>query len=89
MLLSMPEVQAANVARARSICLWLCVTLLAASSGLRALAQETTYTLHVYTNLFQIATLVLDSRLQLLPPIQADHFSVTIDNRGATRRITL
>lgn len=80
-LLGMSEVHGSYVARARSLRLWVWFSLLAVLSGLQASAQDPTYTLHVYTNLFQIPTLVLDRHMGALPPIDAERFSVSIDNK--------
>ena len=41
--------------------------------------DNSTYTLHVYTNLVQIPTLVLSPFLQPLPPITPDKFNISLD----------
>jgi hypothetical protein len=41
---------------------------------------DPTYTLHVYTNLLQIPTLVLNPTLHPLPPISTDKFNISLDS---------
>ena len=44
-------------------------------------AQDATaYTLHVYTNLVQVPTLVLSEDHKLLPPIKRERFAISLDN---------
>jgi VWFA-related protein len=38
------------------------------------------YTLHVYTNLVQVPTLVLNPEMRPLPPLTKDQFTITIDS---------
>jgi hypothetical protein len=74
---------------ARRTSFWLCVMGLAAGwSNVALIAQEPTAvvdggvpTLHVYTNLIQIPTLVLGpNRERLKTPIAESRFSISIDN---------
>jgi hypothetical protein len=59
-------------------CGWASLLLL--SLCCRAQQKETpVYTLKVYANLVQVPTLVLDSELEPLPPIQFDRFLVSLD----------
>lgn len=71
----------------RTAALWVCGLGLAAWWVGVCAAQDEAPTLHVYTNLVQIPTLVLDSNGRSLAPIAGDRFFVSIDG-GPKFRVT-
>ena len=55
-----------------------CLTLATGTPAVHA-QDATPYTLHVYTNLIQLPTLVLSEDRKLLPPIQRERFAISLD----------
>ena len=68
LLLAVPHIQAQVI------------TPSAAQQATAPQADESPYTLHVYTDLVEIPTLVLSSTFQAFPLLRADTFNITLDS---------
>src|ERR1700690_3084897 len=69
----------------RRAVVWVCVAL--GWNGMGAAAQDEAPTLHVYTNLVQVPTLVLNRNGRPPAPIAEDRFFVSVDG-GPKFRVT-
>jgi len=71
----------------RGAALWVCAVGLAGWGAVASIAQDQAPTLHVYANLVQIPTLVVDRDLLPVAPIAEGRFFVSVDG-GPKFRVT-